>query len=63
MAVTNKVPNSTDNSEWQGDSGYGNYWYLKLNAKSGYKFDGNITAAYTDTSGQPQATSTINIAG
>lgn len=54
MAVTNKVPNSTDNSAWQGDEGYGDYWYLKLNAKSGYKFDGDITAAYTDTSGQPQ---------
>lgn len=49
MAVTNKVPNSTDNSAWKGD-----YWYLRLNAKSGYKFDGDITAAYTDTSGQPQ---------
>lgn len=49
MAVTNKVPNSTDNSKWQGD-----FWYLKLKAKSGYKFDGDITAAYTDTSGQPQ---------
>lgn len=54
MAVTNKVPNSTDNSEWQGDIGYGDYWYLKLKAKKGYKFDGDITAAYTDTSGQPQ---------
>lgn len=54
MAVTNKVPNSTDNSTWKGDSGYGDYWYLKLNAKSGYKFDGDITATYTDTSGQPQ---------
>lgn len=54
MAVTNKVPNSTDNSKWQGDKGYGDFWYLKLNAKSSYKFDGDITAAYTDTSGQPQ---------
>lgn len=54
MAVTNKVPNSTDNSKWQGDEGYGDFWYLKLNAKSGYKFDGDITATYTDTSGQPQ---------
>lgn len=54
MAVTNNVPNSTDNSAWQGESGYGDYWYLKLNAKSGYKFDGDITATYTDTSGQPQ---------
>lgn len=48
MAVTNKVPHSTDNS------GYGDYWYLKLNAEKGYKFDGDITAKYTDTSGQPQ---------
>lgn len=54
MAVTNKVPHSTDNSKWQGDSGYGDYWYLKLNAEKGYKFDGDITAKYTDTSGQPQ---------
>lgn len=55
MAVTNKVPNSTDNSAWQGDVPFGgDYWYLRLNAKSGYKFDGDITATYTDTSGQPQ---------
>jgi hypothetical protein len=54
MAVTNKVPNSTDNSAWQGNEGYGDYWYLLLNANTGYKFDGDITAAYTDTSGQPQ---------
>lgn len=55
MAVTNKVPNSTDNSAWQGDVPFGgDYWYLRLDAKSGYKFDGDITAAYTDTSGQPQ---------
>ena len=54
MAVTNKVPHSTDNSEWQGDLGYGDYWYLKLKANRGYKFNGDITAAYTDTSGQPQ---------
>lgn len=49
MTVTNKVPHSKDNSAWQGD-----YWYLKLNAEKGYKFDGDITATYTDTSGQPQ---------
>lgn len=55
MTVTNKVPNSTDNSAWQGDAPFGgDYWYLRLNAKSGYKFDGDITATYTDTSGQPQ---------
>lgn len=55
MAVTNKVPNSTDNSAWQGDDPFGgDYWDLRLNAKSGYKFDGDITATYTDTSGQPQ---------
>lgn len=51
MAVTNKVPHSTDNSQWKG--GY-DFWYLKLNAEQGYKFDGDITAAYTDTSGTPQ---------
>ena len=49
MAVTNNVPNSTDSSAWQGD-----YWDLILNAKSGYKFDGDIIAAYTDTSGTPK---------
>ena len=54
MAVTNKVPNSTDNSAWQGNEGNGDFWYLQLNAKSGYKFDGDITAAYTDTSGTPK---------
>lgn len=55
MAVTNKVPHSTDNSAWQGDVPFGgDYWNLKLNAETGYKFDGDITAAYTDTSGQPQ---------
>ena len=54
MAVTNKVPNSTDNSAWQSDPWDGDYWYLRLDANSGYKFDGDITAAYTDTSGQPQ---------
>lgn len=47
--VTNNVPDSTDNSTWQDD-----FWYLKLYADSGYKFDGDITATYTDTSGQPQ---------
>lgn len=54
MAVTNKVPNSIDNSAWQGDEGYGDFWYLKIDANSGYKFDGDITATYTDTDGQPQ---------
>lgn len=54
MAVTNKVPNSIDNSAWQGDEGYGDFWHLKIDANSGYKFDGDITATYTDTNGQPQ---------
>lgn len=54
MAVTNKVPHSTDKSAWEGGSGYGDYWYLKLYADNGYKFDGDITAAYTDTSGTPK---------
>ena len=55
MAVTNKVPHSTDNSAWQGDMPFGgDYWHLELNAEKGYKFDGDITATYTDTSGQQQ---------
>lgn len=54
MAVTNKVPNSTDKSEWQGDYGYGDYWELLLTAKSGYKFDGEIKAAFYDIDGNPQ---------
>ena len=53
MAVTNLVPNSTDKSEWQGDYGYGDYWELLLTAKSGYKFDGEIKAAYYDIDGNP----------
>lgn len=51
MAVTNNVPHSTDKSTW---NEFNEIWYLKLNAESGYKFDGDITATYTDTSGQPQ---------
>lgn len=54
MAVTNNVPNSTDNSTWQSGMGTGDYWYLKVTANNDYKFDGTITATYTDTSGQPQ---------
>ena len=53
MAVTNKVPNSIDKSEWQGDYGYGDYWELLLTAKSGYKFDGEIKATYYDIDGNP----------
>lgn len=51
MAVTNNVPNSTDKSTW---NEFNEMWYLKINANSGYKFDGDITAEYTDTRGQPQ---------
>ena len=51
MAVTNNVPHSTDKSTW---NEFNEMWYLKINAESGYKFDGDITATYTDTSGQPQ---------
>lgn len=51
MAVTNNVPHSTDKSAWQE---FDEMWYLEINAENGYKFDGDITATYTDTSGQPQ---------
>ena len=53
MAVTNNVPNSTDNSTWQGESG-NDLWYLKIASNSDYKFDGDITATYTDIDGEPQ---------
>ena len=51
MAVTNNVPNSTDKSAWQGDSGYGDFWYLQLQANTGYKFKGDIKASYLSTDG------------
>lgn len=53
MAVTNKVPNSTDKSKWQPDNGYGqpDMWYLQLQANTGYKFKGDIKASYLSTDG------------
>lgn len=56
MAVTNNVPNSTDKSKWQPDEGYGqpDMWYLQLQANTGYKFKGDIKAAYTNTDGDPK---------
>lgn len=53
MAVTNKVPNSTDKSKWQPDEGYGqpDMWYLQLQANTGYKFKGDIKASYLSTDG------------
>lgn len=56
MAVTNNVPNSTDKSKWQPDEGYGqpDMWYLQLQANTGYKFKGDIKAAYTNTDGEPK---------
>lgn len=49
--VTNNVPNSTDKSKWQPDTGYGAFWYLQLTANDGYKFSGDITAIYWSTDG------------
>lgn len=56
MAVTNNVPNSTDKSKWQPDMGYGqpDMWYLQVKANTGYKFKGDIKAAYTNTDGEPK---------
>lgn len=48
MAVTNKVPNSTDKSTW---NEFNEMWYLQLQANTGYKFKGDIKASYLSTDG------------
>ena len=52
MAVTNNVPNSTDSSQWKESGGY---WNINVRTNEGYLFVGDITAVYTDTSGQPKS--------
>lgn len=48
MAVTNKVPHSTDKSAW---NEFNEMWYLQLQANTGYKFKGDIKASYLSTDG------------
>lgn len=52
MAVIVNIPNAhDDNSQWNASSGY---WDINIRTNDGYLFVGDITAAYTDTSGTPK---------
>lgn len=49
MAVIVNIPNAhDDNSQWNASGGY---WDINVRTNDGYLFVGDITAAYTDTSG------------
>lgn len=48
MAVIVNIPNAHDNSQWNASGGY---WDINVRTNAGYLFVGDITAAYTDTSG------------
>lgn len=53
MAVIVNIPNAhDDNSQWYESVGY---WDINVRTNDGYLFVGDITAAYTDTSGQPKS--------
>lgn len=53
MAVIVNIPNAhDDNSQWNASGGY---WDINVRTNDGYLFVGNITAAYTDTSGTPKS--------
>lgn len=53
MAVIVNIPNAhDDNSQWNASGGY---WDINVRTNDGYLFVGDITAAYTDTSGQPKS--------
>ncbi len=53
MAVIVNIPNAhDDNSQWNASGGY---WDINIRTNDGYLFAGDITAAYTDTSGQPKS--------
>lgn len=52
MAVIVNIPNAhDDNSQWDASGGY---WDINVRTNDGYLFVGDITAAYTDTSGTPK---------
>lgn len=52
MAVIVNIPNAhDDNSQWNASGGY---WDINVRTNDGYVFVGDITAAYTDTSGTPK---------
>lgn len=53
MAVIVNIPNAhDDNSQWNESGGY---WDINVRTNDGYLFVGDITAAYTDTSGTPKS--------
>lgn len=53
MAVIVNIPNAhDDNSQWDASGGY---WDINVRTNDGYLFVGDITAAYTDTSGTPKS--------
>lgn len=53
MAVIVNIPNAhDDNSQWNASGGY---WDINIRTNAGYLFVGDITAAYTDTSGTPKS--------
>lgn len=53
MAVIVNIPNAhDDNSQWNASGGY---WDINIRTNDGYLFVGDITAAYTDTSGTPKS--------
>lgn len=53
MAVIVTIPNAhDDNSQWNASGGY---WGINVRTNDGYLFAGDITAAYTDTSGTPKS--------
>lgn len=53
MAVIVNIPNAhDDNSQWYASDGY---WDINVRTNDGYLFVGDITAAYTDTSGTPKS--------
>lgn len=53
MAVIVNIPNAhDDNSQWDASGGY---WDINVRTNDGYLFVGDITAAYTNTSGQPKS--------
>lgn len=53
MAVIVNIPNAhDDNSQWNASGGY---WNINVRTNDGYLFVGDITAAYTDTSGTPKS--------
>lgn len=53
MAVIVNIPNAhDDDSQW---NEIGGYWEINVRTNTGYLFAGNVTAAYTDTSGTPKS--------